>query len=423
MTDLKNNEITPNNPDTDILDDMPTANESGQEGKNSKKLKVVLFIFIGVVIMLIGIGVSMGRFQASSAASKAEEAEKAAQEQKQLADGKSVDIATDQQQIESTNFQALPCPVSDPTCQPQDDLTGEEIVEPVQAQQTEQPVVQPVQPAYNTYNQSTDYQAPEQVQQVQPVQSFQAPMTAANPAPSPQDDDVLVDINSKVAVTAASQNQKETGLAKSFESSRLLSGNASKRGDTSMLLAKGTAIPCVLNTKIDSTYKGFTTCRISKDVYSANGRVLLLERGSTVFGEQNVDIKQGQARVAVLWSRIETPKGVSVDIDSPATGKLGEMGINAKVKTHFWKRFGGAIMLSMIQDFSANASTRLAKDGRQDDTSNTSNTSSAAEDMAAKALDNTINIPPTATVHHGSLINILVVRDVDFGRIYELRKF
>lgn len=40
--------------------------------------------------MLIGIGVSMGRFQASSAASKAEEAEKAAQEQKQLADGKSV---------------------------------------------------------------------------------------------------------------------------------------------------------------------------------------------------------------------------------------------------------------------------------------------------------------------------------------------
>ena len=50
MTDLKNNEITPNNPDTDILDDMPTANESGQEGKNSKKLKVVLFIFIGVVL-------------------------------------------------------------------------------------------------------------------------------------------------------------------------------------------------------------------------------------------------------------------------------------------------------------------------------------------------------------------------------------
>ncbi|MEX5289053.1 hypothetical protein, partial [Acinetobacter towneri] len=251
--DLKNNEITPNNPDTDILDDMPTANESGQEGKNSKKLKVVLFIFIGVVIMLIGIGVSMGRFQASSAASKAEEAEKAAQEQKQLADGKSVDIATDQQEIENTNFQALPCPVSDPTCQPQDGLTGEEIVEPVQAQQTEQPVVQPVQPSYSTYNQSTDYLAPEPVQ---PVQSYEAPLTAANPVPSPQDDDVLVDINTKVAVTAASQNQKETGLAKSFESSKLNSGNASKRGDTSMLLAKGTAIPCVLNTKIDSTYKG-----------------------------------------------------------------------------------------------------------------------------------------------------------------------
>lgn len=419
MTDLNKNEIKPNNPDTEFLDDMPTANEGGQEGKNSKKLKIVLIIFVAIVLMLIGIGVSMGRFQASSAAAKAEEAEKAAQEQKALADGKSVDIATDQAEIESTNFQPLPCPVSDPSCQPQDiEQPAIEPVQPVQVQQYEQPV-QPVQPTYNTYTQSTDYQADVPTQaQAQPlpmVQSYEAPQSN-----SQQDDDVLVDIHAQAINAATTTSQKETGLAKSLEASKLHNGNASKRGDTTMLLAKGTSIPCVLNTKIDSTYKGFTTCRISKDVYSANGKVLLLERGSTVFGEQNVDIKQGQARVAVLWSRIETPKGVSVDIDSPATGKLGEMGLEAKVKTHFWKRFGGAIMLSMIQDISSNASTRLSKTGRQDETSNTS---SAAEDMAAKALENTINIPPTATVNHGSLINILVVRDVDFGGIYELRKF
>lgn len=420
MTDLNKNEIKPT-PEIEALDDIPTANASGQEGKNSKKLKVILFIFTGVVIMLIGIGVASGRFQAASSAAKAEEAEKAAQEQKQLADGQTVDIARDQANIENSNFQPLPCPVSDPNCQPENiEITEEPEVTPVVAQQYEQTQpVQTVQPTYNTYSQSTEYQAnvpTEAPVQSIPLQSYEAPIS------SQEEDDVLVDIYAKTITTATPTQQRETGLAKSFESSKLLSGTASKRGDSTMLLAKGTSIPCVLTTKIDSTYKGFTTCRISKDVYSANGRVLLLERGSTVFGEQNVDIKQGQARVAVLWSRIETPKGVSVDIDSPATGKLGEMGLEAKVKNHWAKRFGGAIMLSMIQDVSANASTRLAKDGQQNE--NTANNSTkAAESMAEKALENTINIPPTATVNHGSLINILVVRDVDFGGIYELRKF
>jgi type IV secretion system protein VirB11 len=291
------------------------------------------------------------------------------------------------------------------------------IEQPVNSQAQQQPVVQPVQPRYQTYNQSTD--APTQAQPVQPVQPVQQQNALANAAPvaTAQEDDVLVELGSQAAVAAsAGTTQKETGLAKSLESSKLLQGNAIKRGDVTMLLAKGTSIPCVLNTKIDSTYKGFTTCQISKDVYSANGKVLLLERGSTVFGEQNVDIKQGQARVAVLWSRIETPKGVSVDIDSPATGKLGEMGLGAKVNSHFWKRFGGAIMLSMIQDITSNAATRLQKDGASSNNSNsTTNTQQAAQSMAEKTLDNTINIPPTATVNHGSMINILVVRDVDFG--------
>ncbi len=430
MSDLKTNEITPiDAKETDILDDLPTANESGRENKNGKKLKVVLLIFVGIIIVLIGIGVSMGRFQASSAAHKAEEAEKAAQEQKQIADGKQLDIDGDKKQIENSDFKDLPCPVSDPSCQQSTegqqpaDGTQPPIEQPVNAQGQEQPVVQPVQPKYQTYNQSTD--APAQAQPVQPVQPVQQ-QTLANAAPvaTAQEDDVLVDFGSQTAVAASTgTTQKETGLAKSLESSKLLQGNATKRGDVTMLLAKGTSIPCVLNTKIDSTYKGFTTCQISKDVYSANGKVLLLERGSTVFGEQNVDIKQGQARVAVLWSRIETPKGVSVDIDSPATGKLGEMGLGAKVNNHFWKRFGGAIMLSMIQDITSNAATRLQKDGAAQDSNSSTNTQQAAQSMAEKTLDNTINIPPTATVNHGSMINIHVVRDVDFGGIYELRKF
>lgn len=420
MTNNADNQISPNdsskeNSKLDHVDNIPSANTSERDGSNNKKLKTMGIIVIGVLIMLIGIGIAIGRAGENHQQAKAEEAEKLAQDQKKMSEGSGVNIAKDQEMI----LHDLPPPAG---MENQDTGMPETTPEttPTVVQQT--PITQPttnVQPQYNQYKEP-DYSNQQQAQQIPlPVQQqVQAPIVSAmNEEPN----EVLVDIYGTAKVSASSENKgKETGLASQFKSSTLLAGNASKRGDTTMVLSKGTTLPCVLKTKIDSTYKGFTTCQIAKDVYSANGRVLLLERGSTVFGEQNTDIKQGQARVAVLWSRIETPKGVSVDIDSPAAGQLGQMGIEAKVNNHYWKRFGGAIMLSLVKDFSANVSTQLSKDGQSQETG--SNTTSATESMAEKALDNTINIPPTATINHGKLIQILVVRDVDFGGIYELRK-
>ncbi|RKW42702.1 MAG: TrbI/VirB10 family protein, partial [Moraxella sp.] len=224
---------------------------------------------------------------------------------------------------------------------------------------------------------------------------------------------VLVDVYGAKAVLA-NANQENAPTRKTVET-------ATRRGNTSLMLIKGTNIPCVLKTKIDSTYQGFTVCQVSKDVYSSNGKTLLIERGSSVFGEQNIQIKHGQARVYVIWQKIETPKGVSVNVDSPATGQLGEMGVEARVNNHFGKRFGGAIMLSLIQDTISNASTHLQKKQSENQTT-IDNTSSTMQDMATKALENSINIPPTAIVHQGTLINILVNRDMDFTSVYGVER-
>jgi len=138
---------------------------------------------------------------------------------------------------------------------------------------------------------------------------------------------------------------------------------AMRRANSDYLLAKGTNIPCTLQTRIVTTQAGFTRCIVNKDVYSANGKVLLLERGSKITGEQTAALLQGQARIFALWNEVETPYGVRVNLASPSAGQLGEAGIGANVKYHFWQRFGGAIMISLIGDLGNYAGNRKNSNG------------------------------------------------------------
>src|SRR3546814_7186939 len=63
------------------------------------------------------------------------------------------------------------------------------------------------------------------------------------------------------------------------------------------LITAGTLIPCILQTAINSGQPGYTSCLIPRDVYSENGRVVLMEKGTRVLGEYRGGIQQGQNRL------------------------------------------------------------------------------------------------------------------------------
>ncbi len=199
-----------------------------------------------------------------------------------------------------------------------------------------------------------------------------------------------------------------------------MGGVAAQRPDLSMLLRRGTTIPCGQYTYIKTTHPGAATCVVSKDVYSANGETLLVERGSMAFGEGREGLSQGQDSVPVLWTRIDTTMGVTVDINSLGTDALGSSGVPVAVDNHLMQRFGGAVMLSLITD-AGQALANRANNGQG--TIRLSTTSTAGQDLATKTLENTINIPPTGYSPHGSVINILVLRDMDFRSVYELARY
>jgi type IV secretion system protein VirB10 len=196
---------------------------------------------------------------------------------------------------------------------------------------------------------------------------------------------------------------------------------ASMLGNRSLTLPKGTAFTCALKTKVISATSGLVGCQVQRNVFSDDGRVLLIERGSHLDGEyRTASVRPGTVRIPVLWTRIRTPNGVTVDIESPGTGQLGESGIDGYVDNRWVDRIGAAMLLSLIDDSVKLVIQNQASD-RQADTIVLPSTTANASKLAEKVLDSTINIPPLIYQNQGGIVGIYVARDVDFSSVYELK--
>jgi type IV secretion system protein VirB10 len=183
-----------------------------------------------------------------------------------------------------------------------------------------------------------------------------------------------------------------------------------------LLLPKGAFLDCTLETAIDSTLPGMTTCVMATDTFGVDGKVVLMERGTKLVGETRGQVQQGAARVFVLWNEARTPTGVIVPLASPGADELGRSGLPGVVDRHFWERFGAAILVSVI-DGAVQAGVQSSRSG--------SNAvivdPSATQDVMTEVLKGTIGIAPTVRKQQGDRIQVLVARDLDFRAVYELR--
>lgn len=183
---------------------------------------------------------------------------------------------------------------------------------------------------------------------------------------------------------------------------------AARFANPATTVPQGTVIPAVLETALDSNRPGFVRAIVSRDVRSFDGTRVLIPRGSRLFGEYKSDLGQGQKRVFVQWQKLTRPDGVQIALDSPAADPLGRAGIGGKVNTHFFARFGNALLQSAL-DVGVGLATR-----------------SAGGDTVVLGLPgstqtliqpNQESHKPTVTVKHGTSVAVFVARDLDFSTV------
>lgn len=245
----------------------------------------------------------------------------------------------------------------------------------------------------------------------QPVLA-QAPAANLAPATNPQASPTIVFDASALPLPVAptTTGSTDTGSSAQDFASRIggVGGGparATKMSNPTTTVTQGTLIPAILETAIDTDVPGFVRAVVSQDVRSFDGTRVLVPRSSRLIGQYQSGLQAGQKRAYVIWTRLIRPDGVSVDIASPGTDFSGMAGLPGDVNTHFFKRFGSAMLLSVIDGLttalSGGASIILG----------------GGQSAAAAAVAEDSKIGPTIRVRQGEPIRVFTARDLDFSRV------
>jgi type IV secretion system protein VirB10 len=116
-------------------------------------------------------------------------------------------------------------------------------------------------------------------------------------------------------------------------------GKAGPSVDPTRTLGKGTLIPAILETVIDSKVPGGVRAVVSTDVLSPDGKRALVPRSSRLVGQYKTRRTAGQDSAYVVWTQIVRPDGVRLDIPSGAAGAS---------ERQFFEKFGTARLVSVI---------------------------------------------------------------------------
>jgi type IV secretion system protein VirB10 len=175
-------------------------------------------------------------------------------------------------------------------------------------------------------------------------------------------------------------------------------------------IVQGEIIPAVLETALNSDLPGYARAIVTRDVRGFDGTKVLVPRGTRLIGQYSSGVALGQSRAFLIWTRLIRPDGVTMELASPATDGLGRGGLTGSVDRHFLQRFGGAILLSLLNigagAIADSSDTTVVIAGAQ-----------AGSSALTQAMQGDSDIKPTVKVPQGTPVRVFVSQDLDFTAV------
>ena len=191
-------------------------------------------------------------------------------------------------------------------------------------------------------------------------------------------------------------------------------GNSSTTRDH--VLARGSVIPAVLESPIDSALPGLVRARVTEDVRdTATGHHVLIPRGAWLIGTYGSDAGSGQERLFVTWTDLRMPGAEQALTlrEFSALGPDGVSGVKGRRTTGFLTALGGAILLDLAGNATSILTGRDTTGGDGDLSSLlAAATGRSTGSVANRWLEERLSRAPRFRVAPGTFLNVLVEADM-----------
>ena len=191
---------------------------------------------------------------------------------------------------------------------------------------------------------------------------------------------------------------------------RVVSADRLQPPTSPYIIQAGTVIPGALISGIRSDRTGPVSALVTANVYdSPTGRYLLIPQGARLIGMYDTNIRAGDQRVQVAWTRIVFQDGRSITLERlPASDPAGFAGLQDKVNRHWGRLFlaaGLTTLLGVAGEFGADGEDEIADTFRN-------SLGREADRTATRLIDRELDIPPTLTIRPGFPVRAIVQRDL-----------
>jgi len=184
----------------------------------------------------------------------------------------------------------------------------------------------------------------------------------------------------------------------------------------------GDVIPCLPVDAQNSGRPGFTTCRVPEWYRGSDQRRGLLPPGTRIFGQIRTGLAQGEMRLGVLYTQIQTPR-FNIALAAPGADALGRAGLDGDLQTFFWDRAKGVALYALLDvaigagQAAGSAALSRSLTGSNGSVVNFGSIGGQAQGLASQEMANQVNRRPVLTRDQAMPMTVTVGQDLDFSGV------